>query len=118
MKEMEDITISSDDEEGKGILDDLNKEDDEILMDDNSNVTKSEVSLLQESADHTPNAERTDLKNIALDKTDNDGVALNEKNFSEDRFGEDLDVPGAELDDEDEESGGEDEENNVYSKKD
>ena len=35
IKEMEDITISSDDEEGKGILDDLNKEDDEILMDDN-----------------------------------------------------------------------------------
>ena len=118
IKEMEDTTISSDDEEGKGILDDLNKEDDEILMDDNSNVSKSEASLLQESADHTPNAERTDLKNIALDKTDNEGSALNEKNFSEDRFGEDLDVPGAELDDEDEESGSEDEENNVYSKKD
>ena len=40
---------------------------------------------------------------------------LNEKNFSEDQVGTDLDVPGAELDDEQEKIGSEDEENNYYS---
>jgi len=118
MREMEDVTISSDDEEGKGILDNLNKEEDDELMDEEYNVSKSEASLLRKSAEHLPNAERTDLNNITLDQTDNDGEKLNEKNFSEDRFGEDLDVPGADLDDDDEETGNEDEENNVYSNKD
>jgi hypothetical protein len=118
MREMEDVTISSDDEEGKGILDDLNKEDDEELLDDESNVSKTEASLLRESATYTPNAERNDLKNITLDQKDNDGDKLNEKSFSEDRFGEDLDVPGADLDDDDEETGNEDEENNLYSNRD
>ena len=36
----------------------------------------------------------------------------NEKDFSEDQSGDDLDVPGAELDDEQEKTGSEDEENN------
>jgi hypothetical protein len=39
----------------------------------------------------------------------------NEKEFSEDVSGDDLDIPGAELDDEDEAVGSEDEENNYYS---
>jgi hypothetical protein len=39
----------------------------------------------------------------------------NEKSFAEDLTGEDLDVPGSELDDSDEEIGREDEENNYYS---
>lgn len=39
----------------------------------------------------------------------------NEKNFSEDMVGDDLDVPGSELDDELENIGSEDEENNYYS---
>ncbi len=39
----------------------------------------------------------------------------NEKNFKDDKSGNDLDIPGAELDDEDERIGSEDEENNVYS---
>lgn len=39
----------------------------------------------------------------------------NEKDFTEDVSGTDLDVPGSELDDEQEETGGEDEENNNYS---
>jgi len=44
----------------------------------------------------------------------NDG-RNNEKDFSEDVSGDDLDVPGSELDDEDEAIGSEDEENNYYS---
>ncbi len=39
----------------------------------------------------------------------------NEKDFSEDVTGSDLDIPGAELDDEQENVGSEDEENNYYS---
>ncbi|MCW3119804.1 MAG: hypothetical protein JWM28_3886 [Chitinophagaceae bacterium] len=39
----------------------------------------------------------------------------NEKDFKEDPSGDDLDIPGAELDDKDEEIGEEDEENNYYS---
>ena len=41
--------------------------------------------------------------------------AKNEKDFEEDVSGDDLDIPGAELDDEQEAIGSEDEENNSYS---
>ena len=40
---------------------------------------------------------------------------LNEKDFEKDQTGEDLDIPGTELDDKQEEVGSEDEENNYYS---
>ncbi len=40
---------------------------------------------------------------------------MNEKNFSEDMSGSDLDIPGSELDDQQEQIGSEDEENNHYS---
>jgi hypothetical protein len=43
------------------------------------------------------------------------GEAKNEKDFKDDHSGDDLDVPGAELDDEQEGIGSEDEENNYYS---
>lgn len=39
----------------------------------------------------------------------------NEKNFLDDISGNDLDIPGSELDDEQESLGSEDEENNYYS---
>ena len=41
--------------------------------------------------------------------------ALNEKNFEDDVSGNDLDIPGSELDDDQEKIGNEDEENNYYS---
>ena len=40
---------------------------------------------------------------------------MNEKSFEDDLTGDDLDIPGAELDDSNEEIGEEDEENNYYS---
>jgi len=40
---------------------------------------------------------------------------LNEKDYTNDKVGDDLDVPGAELDDDMEDIGEEDEENNYYS---
>lgn len=39
----------------------------------------------------------------------------NEKSFEDDKSGDDLDVPGSELDDQQESVGSEDEENNYYS---
>lgn len=49
-------------------------------------------------------------------KSENEEINfLNEKNFNQDVSGSDLDIPGAELDDEQEDIGSEDEENNIYS---
>ncbi|MFT6872702.1 MAG: hypothetical protein ACJAVN_001713 [Roseivirga sp.] len=44
-----------------------------------------------------------------------DNNAFNEKEFKDDMSGDDLDVPGSELDDQQESVGSEDEENNYYS---
>jgi len=55
-------------------------------------------------------------EDITKFKESNDNSAKsNEKDFANDKFGSDLDIPGAELDDEQEEIGNEDEENNYYS---
>jgi hypothetical protein len=57
-----------------------------------------------------------DPENIDEIKEPNDASGVsNEKDFEEDESGDDLDVPGAELDDEAEATGSEDEENNYYS---
>jgi len=112
MREMADTTISSADEEGEGILDDLNEEE---TTDDNTNITPQEKQLLEQS-DRPVTDETKDLKNLALDKIDDEDVP-NEKSNPLD-MGEDLDIPGSELDDDDEELGEEDEENNNYSQPD
>lgn len=119
IREMEDTTISSSDEEGDGILDSLNREDeDDETITNTSDITSEEKKLLKRSAAFNDNPERKDLEKMALDNRDDDGEELNEKGFAKDRFGEDLDVPGSELDDDDEDAGEEDEENNLYSGRD
>jgi len=57
-----------------------------------------------------------DPENPSKKKTPNkvEGTS-NEKTFKEDMSGDDLDVPGSELDDQQESVGSEDEENNYYS---
>ena len=52
-REMQDITISSADEEGVGILDNLN-EDEEPVPGNSSDVTRGEKRLLKKSAGHQP----------------------------------------------------------------
>lgn len=55
-------------------------------------------------------------EDITKKKTLNEKEGMsNEKDFSEDMSGDDLDVPGSELDDQQEKVGSEDEENNYYS---
>lgn len=105
--ELADTTISSDDEEGKGILD-----DDELVEDGESDVTPEEKFALREAAETLPTQDQDNLRRAKLEKRDEDGELLNEKtNVS----GSDLDVPGSEDDDANEEIGEEDEENNSYS---
>jgi hypothetical protein len=111
MKEFMDITISSDDEEGVGILDD--DDDDETTNSYSTNVSREEKKALKDAAEKTTGmADEEALQQAQLDQRDEDGELLNEKT---DRSGKDLDVPGSEEDDADEEIGEEDEENNSFS---
>jgi hypothetical protein len=114
MGEMVDTTASSADEEGEGILDDLNRDEEDELTDPSTDVSPEEQELLDQT-DRPVTDETTDLQKIALDKIDDEDP--NEKANPLD-MGEDLDVPGSELDDDNEELGEEDEENNSYSGRD
>lgn len=108
--ELADTTISSDDEEGAGILDD--PDEDKVPNLANTNVTKDERKALDDAAKKTNSPDQKNLDSAELDQYDEDGELLNEKT---DLSGKDLDVPGSELDDANEEIGEEDEENNPYS---
>lgn len=92
---------------------DPNKED-EALYDDNlpGNYPASEDIFRQGLI-----ASDVDPEDISKVKSsgDIDADGWNEKSFSEDMSGDDLDVPGSEYDDADELIGREDEENNYYS---
>ena len=107
--EMADTTISSADEEANDILD---TDEDIVVEQYNSNVTKEEKDLLQQSSESLGTEDDLQLHQAALDNTDEDGTPLNETiNLS----GSDLDVPGSDEDDFNNETGEEDEENNLYS---
>jgi len=107
MKEFADVTISSDDEEGKGIF-----EEDEIDVDSDTNVSAVEKDLLRKSSGGRDTRDEKQLRDAKLDTVDDEGDPLNERN---DLAANDLDVPGSEEDDANEEIGEEDEENNPYS---
>ena len=109
--ELADTTISSDDEEGVGILDDLDEQN-EITDQLNANVTKDERKVLDDAAKKVNSPDQEALEKARPDQYDEDGEPLNEKSALN---GSDLDVPGSELDDDNEEIGEEDEENNSYS---
>jgi len=79
----------------------------------NADISPEERSLLDDSLENIISVDNINLKRSALDMTDEDGELINEASF--DLTGEDLDIPGAELDDAAEETGAEDEENNCYS---
>jgi len=115
-------TPASDDEEGYGVLDDLNgspkdaieTDDEQLITDERSNVSRQERQDLYASANVTPGDEGAgDLKRAQLDNVDDEGELLEEQTGQ--LSGEDLDVPGSELDDDNESTGAEDEENNSYS---
>ena len=95
-----------------------NKKTNSIASDTESDISPVERSLLDESIENTMTQDSINLKRSKLDNTDNDGTLLNEKSSADDLSGSDLDVPGAEADDENELIGEEDEENNNYSEAD
>lgn len=82
----------------------------------NSDISPEERALIDESMLNSISRDNMNLKRSALDTTDEDGDLVNES--TGDLTGEDLDIPGAELDDANEEIGEEDEENNMYSRAD
>lgn len=112
MEEMADVTISSDDEEGKGLFED--EEDDEtiIKMGTEDDIPNEDKVMLEDDEEIQFTDDDQRLLRAALDRSDFEGEGLNE---SSDSSGKDLDVPGSEDDDRDEEIGEEDEENNSYS---
>ena len=76
------------------------------------NVTAEERKALSDAAKKSVTRDQQNLDAARLDQYDEDGEPLNEgSGFG----GNDLDVPGSELDDDNEEIGEEDEENNPYS---
>lgn len=128
--ELADTTISSADEEGEGVLDELedddmidddeteNDEDEDDLNDDDTadadaNVSQEEKDILDDAGSAIPDDEQ--LRRSALDNVDDDGEPLNEGSSANAISGSDLDAPGTEDDDANEDIGEEDEENNTYS---
>ena len=119
MGAMADTTLSSADEEGEGVLDDLNSDDlddDIIRMGTEADVSATDVAMLKSGDSYYPSRDEDQLVDASMDNVDFDGEPLNEKGFGlASRTGADLDVPGAEQDDRSEKAGAEDEENNEYS---
>ena len=114
--ELADTTISSDDEEGAGLLDDLNDEDDSrIRMGTEADLTHNDRVMLETSENFHATEDETGLRKASMDTTDFDGDHLNESSFGEEQSGSDLDIPNSESDDLNENIGEEDEENNSYS---
>lgn len=80
---------------------------------EDGDISPEERALLDDSLENSISVDNNNLRRSALDTTDEDGELINEASF--DLTGEDLDIPGSELDDIAEETGAEDEENNGYS---
>ncbi len=110
--EMADTTASSADEEGDDVFDDDIDED--IIENPDSNVSPAEQRDLAIAGNDMPGDDEN-LRDAALDNTDEDGTPLNEGSFNKNITASDLDIPGDELDDDEEDIGEEDEENNDYS---
>jgi hypothetical protein len=119
MGEMADTTISSDDEEGAGLLDELNDEEEDedtlIKMGTEADITANDREMLQRGDDYMPTRDEDRLNQASMDNTDFEGEPLNEAAFGTERTGGDLDTSGIDEDDAMENIGGEDEENNQWS---
>ena len=106
------LTGSSADEQEDDLFgDDIDKK---IESNPETNVSSKEKKLLRR-ASHNVGEDDKELREAALDSTDEDGTPLNVGSFDRNISASDLDVPGADLDDADEDIGSEDEENNEYS---
>ena len=89
---------------------DIYEQEEEVHIDANEGAPENDLNPENDSP--MLKEEKLDDDLVHKDETDDD---WNEENFDEEHTGDDLDVPGSELDDEAEEIGSEDEENNYYS---
>lgn len=106
-----DGAASSSGQEGDDLFeDDIDRE----IGEQETELTETEQHDLFQTANDMPGDDEQ-LRQAALDNTDDDGTPLNEEGFRSDVSAGDLDVPGTSLDDSDEAIGEEDEENNEYS---
>jgi hypothetical protein len=92
IREMEDMTASSTDEDG------------DHLSNENS-VSIEEKAILRDMADGNSLEEERELKSAVVDSTDDNGDPLNEETEYYDLGASDLDIPDDYEDDEDEELG-------------
>lgn len=102
----------------KNLEKETNTNDDEIVMGTEADVTKEDLELLGDKDQDMDEGDDEMMARSTLDNTDEDGIPLNEASGKDVKTGEDLDVPGSELDDSNEDIGEEDEENNYYSQSD
>jgi hypothetical protein len=114
--EMQDTTISSDDEEGLGLFDDdEGDEDTDLVMGTEADVSETEQTMLQRADEDMPDEDDPLLRQAELDNTDNEGDVLNEGSLATDVGGGDLDTATNEGDLDNDAMGQGDEENATYS---
>jgi hypothetical protein len=114
--EMADTTISSDDEEGLGLFDDdEGDEDTDLVMGNEADVSETEQTMLKRADEDMPDEDDPLLRTAELDNTDNEGEALNEGSLATDVVGGDLDTATNQEDLDNDAMGQGDEENASYS---
>ncbi|PIF31097.1 hypothetical protein CLU81_1571 [Flavobacterium sp. 9] len=93
----------------------INSEDNNPIKEDQieRNLENLDYPASEDIYNHENKQENIDLEEISTDET----IMPKDHEWKQnsDKLGNDLDVPGSELDDEQEEIGSEDEENNFYS---
>jgi hypothetical protein len=111
-----DTTISSADEEGEGLFDDADLDDeDEFIPGTEADVSADERRALQGADNYLPSEDDNQLRRASMDNTDFEGDALNEQSFGAVRSGVDLDIPESVDETKTDALGQGDEENKYYS---
>ncbi|HWJ26322.1 MAG TPA: hypothetical protein VNS32_07245 [Flavisolibacter sp.] len=109
---LRDTTISSDDEEGRGVFDLDDSED--LNAGTQFDVTADERRTLEDD-EYLPTTDENNLRRARMDDSDFQGEGLNEASFGDEDTGEDLDVPGTTDETTTSAMGEGDEENKYYS---
>ena len=107
-----DTTISSDDEEGRGVFD-LDDRDD-LRAGNEGDVTRDERAALADTM-YMPTTDEDNLRRARMDNTDFQNEPLNEKSFGAETSGSDLDMGDSPDETETDALGQGDEENKFYS---
>jgi len=107
-----DTTISSDDEEGRGVFD--VDDADDPTSGTSADVRPDERRALADT-EYLPTTDENNLRRARMDNVDFDNEALNERGFGQEVSGNDLDIPGNTDETITDALGQGDEENKLYS---